>query len=592
MKNRRTHSILLILLLLVLGVGIGAYLIKNSYQVRSLPENPVPFSEMQYTRPSPDRFNEKLAELEQLSQSKGNTKAILQVYDDLELELQMLSRESTLADLHHALDYTDPYYADETLYCSELATSIIDRLNSAMHDLFLSPAAEDLKKHFSQEVVEEYLSYEAMPEEYFTITSQEQELIQTYHTLYDALDTVSLNGEEMDLLDAYQLYLLHPERTDVYAAIERCVADRNAKLGDLYMQLVDIRDRIAELEGYDSYSDYAYKEIFDRDYTPDDSAVFHQQVKDHIVPLYSTLKEQVNLVSASITTMNPSSEEENLDLLAQYVPRVSPKLSDSLAYMRANGLYDISPSDTKITGAFTASIALERVPFLFMGGTNTFGDFGTLVHEFGHFSAMIYASDEYWTYSSSSLDLAEINSQGLEVLFDSFYPEILGTSSDAYRGYNMLNLLEAVVTGCLFDEFQDAAYNDPDMTLEELNALYLQLCEEYQLSEDPFELCIVYDWVLIPHSYVQPMYYISYATSAAPSLELMTIADQDWDKAVDIYMELLYTMGRTDFVDTLESCHLHDPFSEDYFSELAPKLAEHMQKLGTELEEDTLTNAA
>ena len=65
----------------------------------------------------------------------------------------------------------------------------------------------------------------------------------------------------------------------------------------------------------------------------------------------------------------------------------------------------------------------------------------TLVHEFGHFNADFYSTDSV-LWGSSNIDVAEIQSQGLEVLFSQFTDEIYGEeNADAMNAETIYNML-------------------------------------------------------------------------------------------------------------------------------------------------------
>lgn len=86
-----------------------------------------------------------------------------------------------------------------------------------------------------------------------------------------------------------------------------------------------------------------------------------------------------------------------------------------------------------------------------------------------------------------------------------------------------------MIQGCLEDEFQQAVYAQPDMTLAEMNALYSRLKAKYRvqpLGESDGS------WVAVPNTYHAPLYYFSYAVSMTTALELWSTAKRDEDKAV------------------------------------------------------------
>ena len=99
------------------------------------------------------------------------------------------------------------------------------------------------------------------------------------------------------------------------------------------------------------------------------------------------------------------------------------------------------------------------------------------------------------------------------------------------------------------------------MTLEEMHALYGRLMKEYGISE----LYLVPEeyWVCVPHTFQSPMYYISYATSALPALEMWELSLEDYDAARDTYWQLIERSPMASFREELASLGLSDPFDSD-----------------------------
>ena len=131
----------------------------------------------------------------------------------------------------------------------------------------------------------------------------------------------------------------------------------------------------------------------------------------------------------------------------------------------------------------------------------------------------------------------------------------------------------------MYDEFQEAVYDDPDLTLEEVNRLFRGISEEYGYvyGEDEEES---YFWVEIPHNFQSPMYYISYATSALSALDLWLRSLEDWDSAVDTYLELAAMGMRRPYRETVEAVGLRDIFRERTMRLLAEGIQDHLEVEG------------
>ena len=353
--------------------------------------------------------------------------------------------------------------------------------------------------------------------------------------------------------------LSEEERLEVRTALSQA---RNAAAALILLQLVELRNEYAASKGYDSYADYAYEAIYGRDYTPEEATALHTAVKEQIVPLEQALA----LVQALDPELNPEaltvlsglSQEEMLDAAEPYLTEISDEYAAVYDYMRTCDLCDIGPLETKLGVGFTTDLPLYRSAYMFNAPSGTYWDVETLIHEFGHYA-------NYCLVSSPSVcyDVSEIHSQGLEALFLAFADGLAGEEGgDAYRAVVVSNLLASVTDGCLYDEFQQRLYADGgDMTVADMNRLFRTLSEEYGYvySDEGDE---AYDWVLVSHTFEQPFYYLSYATSALSALELLGRSADDFEGAADTYLSLTAQNGVPGYRGAVKRAGLSDVFEE------------------------------
>lgn len=92
------------------------------------------------------------------------------------------------------------------------------------------------------------------------LSIQEQALVSEYQKLSATEYTAERDGEAVTLND---LDLTQESDIALYYAIYE---KRNAELGQIYRELVQLRVEIAKKLGYDSYTDYAY-DLLSRDFT-------------------------------------------------------------------------------------------------------------------------------------------------------------------------------------------------------------------------------------------------------------------------------------------------------------------------------------
>ena len=328
-----------------------------------------------------------------------------------------------------------------------------------------------------------------------------------------------------------------------------------------------------DMEEYESYADYAYENVYDRDYTPLEIRNFHDAVKQDIAPLDDVLYEVFYDLLDLDLYYSDFAGDIALDIMDPYIASLSSELYESFNYMRDHHLYDSDYSDTKDGSGFSTILSAYQAPYYFNTPTGTLYDLTTAVHEFGHYNNF-YWTDGSWYNGSKGYDIDEVHSQGLELLFTEFYPEIFGDSGDFVTVFILYNMVSSIVQGALHDELQQYAFETEGVTLQQINEKYCQLMREYNQIGADDERTEMYGWVEIHHTFDRPFYYISYATSAAGALEFWLEAQEDYFAGVDDYLRFTaQKMDEYGFQEGFEAIGMKSPVDPEYIASLGEELA-------------------
>ena len=449
-----------------------------------------------------DRF------VEQVYSGTLSPKAMGGLLDDL---------NDTIKETAYALGlFQWDYYRDSTGLSEEYVgwsafdSRCMDIRNTALREVLEGPGGDTLRKVIGDETADALLADESMSEEEIALREAESEAMSRY---YEATD---------------------PE-----------------DLAAILLALVDVRNDLAALYGYDSYADYAYEVTYQRSFGPDETAVFTDLVRDTVGGLFMQIRE-VQGESWTRPSYTYEGQDELFADVEVFIDTMGPEMSELYDYMTGNGLVDFEDLDTKQSGAFTMQLSpVGDEMFLYIYSDPYLGinDMTTLVHEFGHASAHALA----WS-SSPDMEVSEIQSQGLEMLFSLWYDEAAG-SSDASM-MSTLIMLYAILEGSIYDEFQQRVYEGDASTAEELDALFEEICAGY--GYDPGR-----PWYTVSHTFSQPFYYVSYAVSAFNALEIFVDALEDPEAATEEYLDVLATpYGYDDMVADLGMCDAFD--AEDF----------------------------
>lgn len=380
-------------------------------------------------------------------------------------------------------------------------------------------------------------------------------------------------------------------------------ADTDPQVLELYQEFVTLNNRLAQLSGYDNYPEYAYENVYGRDYTPADVAQMRGYVKKYLKDAY--LKIYSNYYTAMTTGAvlqgtieskyyNALSEDSVFeskiatDLIKKYFETMNSdagvagdKAIDF--YHHANELFKNGNYYTgEYEGAFNYWIPAQDTSILYFGPDSYSGAF-TFVHEFGHYYNGIYNQG-----ISMSYDLEETHSQANEMMFLSFLEDNLpkATLKKIYNKVyydNVFNMFAIIMLATAVDEFEYCVYTNtaPDgtpqtYTANDYDKLFTQIMSSYGIADS---LNTSYWRYVVIHA---PSYYISYAMSALPCIELLTVAetegfevaqakyfkfftftDDETVVTVDEYGDKVINIG---YGDTLEYIGLHSIFDEGLYT--------------------------
>ena len=154
------------------------------------------------------------------------------------------------------------------------------------------------------------------------------------------------------------------------------------------------------------------------------------------------------------------------------------------------------------------------------------------------------------------------------------YGKLFGKYADLAATEALNDAMYAIISGCMEDEFQQAVYANPKMSLDEMNRIYLKICQDYG-----FEMLYGYtgvEWASIPHTFQSPMYYISYATSMIPALELWKLSTENYTQAKNVYISIMMRDNDIPFRRVLTKNGLKDIFIESTIEEIADAISKHL----------------
>ncbi len=547
---KKVHRFLALLLCLCLAVGLCACSdrrdpvpVQPLVAVTPPSEREVPqFDEVKKITFDAEAFTEHLQSATAMLEESGREDALIEEYYALTELLTDCLTYYALCDIAYYSDFTDDALQQASAAAYADAMDCTDAYSVWLSEILRSSYRQTYIDEVGEENALQYEDYEAMTEEQKALSEREKELEDEY---------TRLAGAEYES----------------YGATAGVMAP-------LYVELVELRNELAESYGYENYVEYAYAESFARSYTPEDARRLERVVKGGLSELYlAGLLAETEEDYEAYYAHADSSEEHLLDLMQRYIPQMAPELGESLDYMLASGSYDIAYSETKYEASFTTMLRSVRMPFLFSQPVpdSQYYSLGTLVHEFGHYHSYLndptYARPDGYIYSLDDIDVAEINSTALELLFLRYYPELYGADAAALQRGVLSDTLSNVIYGCMFDEFQQLVYTAEDLQPEDVSEIFHGVMLDY-MGDIFIDDYAYHFWALVNHNFDAPLYYISYGVSALAAFQIWMEAQTDADAALQLYLELTAYGTDVDFIGLLETCGMQNVFEKDYLDEL------------------------
>ena len=416
-----------------------------------------------------------------------------------------------------------------------------------------------------------FQTYEPYTEDEKVSLSKEDELIQKYYVAGSQNFTVEYEGETWDI--ARLASELSPDDDRYWEIYDAICREENSILGPIYLDLVALRAQKAAQMGYRSYTDYTYWEVHGREYDKEEIKTAREEAKEYLVPIFNDLYDYLDENEDQWEASLSKDTAEILSDISVGFRSLGSEVYEAFRYMVDHHLYDCDMAPEKQQHAYTTLFPMYGDPFIYakMAGNST--DYSTLIHEFGHFNVMYHDAKRY-CFQQTSLDVDEVCSLGMEALMLNYAWDMYGDAGEYMYLKTIYNLLENVLDGFAVDEFEQKVYENPEMTLDEMNALMGKIYYEYGFTwtEEP-----EYTWVEITHNFENPHYYVSYAVSALGALEIWKdLFYGSGAEAIRAYLSLTAEAGDVGYEDALTGNGFDYPLEKGSVKDLAEKLTEDL----------------
>lgn len=557
------------------------------------------FSEMPYSRPDMEALAAATTQTLETMKAAPNAAGQIAAYDAYEKKMQTAGTMQQIAYIRHTINTKDEFYNAENDYMDEIGPKLQELSHQVNTALLESPHRAELEKHYGALMFKNLeIAARSFSPAIVELMQEENKLVSEYQNLY-ASATVEFDGKTMPLP------LLGPYKQDPDRAVRKAAYEADAKFFDshreeldtLYDKLVKVRDAQAKKMGLPNYIPLGYDRMGRNCYTAKDVAAFRDQIAEDMVPIVAKVKEAQRrrigveklafydepISFADGNAVPEGTPDEILAAGKKMYQELSPETAEFIDFMFENELFDVLSRDGKAPGGYCTEIADYKSPFIFSNFNATAGDVDVLTHEAGHaFEAYRAFKQELPSLlHSPTIEACECHSMSMEFLTAPWHHLFFGKQTDKYELGHCEDALVFIPYGCMVDEFQHKVYENPEMTPEQRNELWLSLEKKYRPWID-FDNLPFYSrgggWQRQLHIYEVPLYYIDYCMAQTVAFQFWNLSRENYAEAWKRYMTFVDKAGTATFAELVESAGLKVPYHAGCIKEIGESISRWLEE--------------
>jgi len=497
------------------------------------------------------------------------------LYNALKEEIDKIETVYWLSQIEYDKNIYDEELDEKISECYSDLIDASENYSITIRELIKSPYKEIMSAYFDPWMMESLSNYEEMTDEEKDISIRLNSLGREYRSA--SMDEYYF--EKDGVVWTFESYntqagsLSVEDRVEIYEGLYK---EKGKVIGEIYREVIQLENRLAQIDGYDNYIDMAYADFYYRDYSAEEVKNIFEDIKKSLQYRAEIDELNANIEAFDIGFINED-DTATYEMLYPYIKDIDYELGDSLRYLLDNKLYDLKISDTKPNTGYSIGLKSFNDAYIFNNPTGYASDLYTYVHEFGHYNNYFYVHDKD-LQEMSNQDLAEIQSQGLEVIMAGKYNQIFDKDMGLYLEVDDIStLIDTLGNAAVITEFEFYAFNHPDATAEELSSKMLEIYNEYGYDYGEY-LKGFYFWIDITHLYEAPLYYVSYLTSALAALEFYALSEENYDLAVEKYMEISTLDSSMKYRRACQFAGLSDYFEEGVVQNLYRRVCDILKQ--------------
>lgn len=558
------------------------------------------FSDMTYARPDIDALLASCKELARKAASAPDGKTLVEIYYEQSDAFAEYNTAANLANIHYTCDTRDAYWRGEQDFFDANGPAVSNASVEICRAFLSNPNVDALTEKFGTTCVAGMKNAVlGMDDRTVELQKQFNALVSKYQEIYGGA-MVELDGKQLTIpqLGPYKENLDPAVRRSAYEAEAGYFDAHRAQLDELYGQIVCNLNEQAKVLGYKDYSELSYVRMNRIGYGAEEIKRFREQVAQDVVPqLQKVVAMRAKRTGIEHPTFadlpvvfkdgNPKpipGYEARMDAARTMYHELSPETAAFIDFMQGNELFDVESRPGKMSGGYMTSLPKYKAPFIFANWNNTSGDVDVLTHECGHaFEGYVAERDPDVPadLECPGMESAEIHSMAMEFLTAPWHHLLFGEDTEKYALLHAEDSFLFLAYGCEVDEFQHIMYQNPDLTADERNKVWLELEKKYRPWVD-FDGMPFYGrgagWQRQLHIYECPFYYIDYCLSTMAALQFFLLSLKDHADAWQRYLKLVRRAGLASYTELLETAGLKVPFEDGSIRGIALEMTDWIEK--------------
>lgn len=557
----------------------------------------IKFNDIKYIRPD---YNEVKKQLEDLFSRLNNVDEFdeyLKLFKSV-IEIQNHIEEMyDYADIRNMRDSKNKFYCDEINFWNEYKPKFDVLFNPfyklCINSKFKAKLEEKVPENFFN-TIESQLRINS--DDVIDLQKRENELKMKYRKIFR--EKILYDGEERNLsyISGYFSNKDRDVRKKAHDTINDFYYSKQAKLDDIFYNLVNVRNELANKSGYENYSIYSLDKLRRFGYDYNDISRFRDNVKKYILPLCEKLnvwkKEELNIEEIYYYDTIYFKEmpellcygNEMLNEFGKSLKEIDTNLYNFYNEMLDNGYIDLETRNDKVNFNITNYLSESAVPVITGNFKNSYLDIQTTTHELGHSYQKHNAGimDKNSIVSSllkyPTFDIAEMFSYAMELICMNYVKDLF--NEEDYKKYcfmKIYNLVSVLPYICLVDEFQEKIYSTENLKKEDLRSIWLDLSKNYGLeknNEGHENLDSGGYFYRQSHIIVDPFYYIDYALAYFGAFAIADACKND----LEVFKNIGAVASYYPLNKLIEKFSLSNPFDEEAVKNISKMLEDKLLK--------------